>query len=80
MATPSAAAAHRTDSHCSSACLQIKQRTLPKSLSCGKTFRSQTALTKIDDVHHWLAELGKELAERVGEDRWASGLCSGSAQ
>ena len=53
--------------------MQIKQRTLPKSLSCGKTFRSQTALTKIDDVHHWLAELGKELAERVGEDRWASG-------
>eukprot|EP00891_Asterochloris_glomerata_P001049 jgi/Astpho2/1049/gw1.00017.35.1_t len=50
---------------------EIKQRTLPKSLSCGKTFRSQTALTKIDDVHHWLAELGKELAERVGEDRKA---------
>ena len=47
----------------------MKQRTLPKSISCGKTFRNHTALHTIDEVRHWLCELGKELEERVLEDR-----------
>ena len=53
-------------------CLQVKQRTLPKSISCGKTFRNHTALSSIDEVRHWLVELGKELEERVTEDRKAN--------
>ena len=52
--------------------MKVKQRTLPKSISCGKTFRNHTALHTIDDVHHWLGELGKELEERVLEDRKAN--------
>ena len=54
------------------ACLQVKQRTLPKSFSCGKTFRNHTALHIITDVHHWLLKLAKELDERVTEDRKAN--------
>lgn len=45
---------------------------MPKSISCGKTFRNHTALHTIDEVHHWLQELGKELEERVAEDRKAN--------
>lgn len=52
--------------------MQVKQRTLPKSISCGKTFRNHTALHTIDEVRHWLCELGKELEERVMEDRKAN--------
>jgi len=50
----------------------VKQRTLPKSISCGKTFRNHTALHTIDEVRHWLKELGQELEERVLEDRKAN--------
>lgn len=53
-------------------CLQVKQRTLPKSISCGKTFRDHTNLHSLDKVHYWLLELAKELEERVGEDRKAN--------
>ena len=35
--------------------MQVKQRTLPKSLSCGKTFRGASALHTFDAVHHWWA-------------------------
>jgi len=52
--------------------IQVKQRTLPKSISCGKTFRNHTALHSIDEVRHWLRELGQELEERVLEDRKAN--------
>ncbi|DBA89011.1 TPA: hypothetical protein ACH3X2_000227 [Trebouxia sp. C0005] len=51
---------------------EVKQRTLPKSISCGKTFRNHTALHTIDEVRHWLKELGQELEERVLEDRKAN--------
>jgi len=53
-------------------CWQVKQRTLPKSISCGKTFRNHTALHTIEEVRHWLKELGQELEERVLEDRKAN--------
>lgn len=51
---------------------EVKQRTLPKSISCGKTFRNHTALHTIEEVRHWLKELGQELEERVLEDRKAN--------
>lgn len=51
---------------------EVKQRTLPKSISCGKTFRNHTALHTIDEVRHWLGELAQELEERVAEDRKAN--------
>lgn len=51
----------------------MKQRTLPKSISCGKTFRDHTAIHTLEQVHHWLLELGKELEERVVEDRKVNG-------
>lgn len=50
----------------------MKQRTLPKSISCGKTFRNHTALHAIEEVRHWLGELAQELEERVVEDRKAN--------
>ena len=52
--------------------MQVKQRTLPKSISCGKTFRDHTSLHTLDKVHYWLLELAKELEERVIEDRKAN--------
>lgn len=45
---------------------------LPKSISCGKTFRNHTALRTIGEVQHWLFKLGEELEERVVEDRKAN--------
>ncbi|KAL3149821.1 hypothetical protein ABBQ38_013642 [Trebouxia sp. C0009 RCD-2024] len=51
---------------------EVKQRTLPKSISCGKTFRNHTALHAIEEVRHWLGELAQELEERVVEDRKAN--------
>lgn len=50
----------------------MKQRTLPKSISCGKTFRNHTALHTVEEVRHWLGELAQELEERVIEDRKAN--------
>ena len=50
-------------------CLQVKQRTLPKSISCSKTFQGNSALRKLPDVLKWLKELGRELEERVAVDR-----------
>ena len=52
--------------------MQVKQRTLPKSISCGKTFRNHTALHTVEEVRHWLGELAQELEERVTEDRKAN--------
>lgn len=49
--------------------LDVKPRTLPKSISCGKTFRGVTAITGLSAVHKWLQELGKELQERIEADR-----------
>lgn len=39
-------------------CLQVTERKLPKSLSCGKTFRGAQALRDMDSVAQWLLELG----------------------
>lgn len=49
--------------------LEVKPRTLPKSISCGKTFRGANAITGLSAVHKWLQELGKELQERIEADR-----------
>ena len=40
-----------------------------QSIGCGKTFRGASALRAFPAVHAWLGELGKELEERVAEDR-----------
>ena len=47
----------------------MKQRTLPKSISCGKTFQGVNKLKTLPEVHKWLVELGRELEERVTVDR-----------
>lgn len=49
--------------------VQVKERQLPQSISCGKTFRGHTALKAFSAVHKWLGELGCELEERVAADR-----------
>ena len=49
--------------------LKVKQRTLPKSISCGKTFQGPNKLRKLEEVLKWLKELGRELEERVAVDR-----------
>ncbi|KAK9862849.1 hypothetical protein WJX84_002605 [Apatococcus fuscideae] len=51
---------------------EVKPRTLPNSLSCGKTFRGAGALNNFPDVHHWLGQLGLELEERIQTDRAAN--------
>lgn len=48
---------------------EVKPRTLPKSISCGKTFRGVNVLTGLTAVHKWLLELGQELQERIEADR-----------
>jgi DNA polymerase eta len=47
----------------------VKPRMLPKSISCGKTFRGQNVLTGLTAVHKWLLQLGQELQERIEADR-----------
>ena len=47
----------------------MKPRKQPQSIGCGKTFRGASALKSSAAVHSWLLELGKELEERVAEDR-----------
>ena len=47
----------------------MKPRKQPQSIGCGKTFRGASALKSFPAVHTWLVELGKELEERVAEDR-----------
>ncbi len=47
----------------------MKERQLPKSISCGKTFRGHTALKDFAAVHKWLGELASELEERISADR-----------
>lgn len=49
--------------------MQVKPRKQPQSIGCGKTFRGASALRAFPTVHTWLGELGKELEERIGEDR-----------
>ena len=49
--------------------MQVKERQLPQSISCGKTFRGHTALMAFPAVHKWLGELGNELEERITADR-----------
>ncbi len=39
----------------------VRPRTLPKSLSAGKTFRGNHSLTALTAVHGWLCELAQEL-------------------
>jgi DNA polymerase eta len=48
---------------------EVKPRTLPKSISCGKTFRGASALTGLTAVHGWLQQLATELQERLEADR-----------
>ncbi len=48
---------------------EVEERRLVKSVSCGKTFRGQNALTDLDSVHTWLLELAAELEERLIEDK-----------
>jgi hypothetical protein len=48
---------------------EVKPRMLPKSISCGKTFRAQNVLTSLTAVHAWLLKLGQELQERIEADR-----------
>jgi hypothetical protein len=48
---------------------EVKPRTLPKSISCGKTFRGHSALTSLTAVHSWLQQLATELQERLEADR-----------
>ena len=52
--------------------LQVKQRTLPKSLSCGKTFTGPKTLHTLPPVLKWLGELGGELEDRIAADRDAN--------
>ncbi|KAK9812531.1 hypothetical protein WJX73_006603 [Symbiochloris irregularis] len=51
---------------------EVQQRTLPKSLSCGKTFQGPNTLRKLEPVLKWLGELGKELETRIATDRAAN--------
>ncbi|KAK9830086.1 hypothetical protein WJX72_009709 [[Myrmecia] bisecta] len=51
---------------------EVKQRTLPKSIGCSKTFRGGSALKSLDGVHRWLKELAHELEERIKADRAAN--------
>ncbi|GAB4815654.1 hypothetical protein N2152v2_002700 [Parachlorella kessleri] len=51
---------------------EVTERTLPKSLSCGKTFRGNHALVEVDSVHRWLLELAGELEERLATDQQAN--------
>ena len=60
---------HRQGSACPDNALQVKPRKQPQSIGCGKTFRGASALKAFPAVHTWLVELGKELEERVAEDR-----------
>lgn len=48
---------------------EVVPRTLPKSISCGKTFRGHNVLTGLTAVHEWLLQLGQELQERIEADR-----------
>ncbi|PRW58740.1 DNA polymerase eta isoform B [Chlorella sorokiniana] len=47
----------------------VQERTLPKSLNCGKTFRGRTSLRSMEAVHKWLLELAGELSERLEQER-----------
>ncbi|KAK9826753.1 hypothetical protein WJX81_005483 [Elliptochloris bilobata] len=51
---------------------EVKERRLPQSISCGKTFRGPTQLRTLAGVNKWLVELGKELEERLAADRAAN--------
>ncbi|KFM23101.1 DNA polymerase eta [Auxenochlorella protothecoides] len=53
---------------------EVVERRLPKSQSCGKTFRGRrSALADLNAVRHWLGVLGKELEERLAADREENG-------
>ena len=47
----------------------VKDRGVPLSIGCSKTFRGGLALRSIADVAHWLRELAGELEERLAEDK-----------
>eukprot|EP01052_Picozoa_sp_SAG31_P018618 SAG31_NODE_1325_length_8781_cov_5.940221_2_plen_334_part_00 len=62
----------------------VKDRVLPKSIGCGKTFSQdrwansdtttrQWMLTKMDEVQHWLGQLAAECYGRLAEDRLRHG-------
>lgn len=48
---------------------EVEERRLPKSVSCGKTFRGASALGDDASVHRWLLELAAELEERLAIDK-----------
>lgn len=48
---------------------EVEERKLPKSVSCGKTFRGANTITDLESVHSWLRELAGELEERLNADK-----------
>jgi len=46
----------------------VTQRTLPKSLGCGKTFRSHHTIRSLAEAERPLQQIADELAERVADD------------
>lgn len=48
---------------------EVEERKLPKSVSCGKTFRGANTITDLDSVYCWLRELAGELEERLNTDK-----------
>jgi DNA polymerase eta len=49
--------------------LGVEERRLPKSVSCGKTFRGPDALRDEAAVRRWLGALAAELVERLARER-----------
>ena len=49
--------------------MEVEERRLPKSISCGKTFRGKFGLSSIEAIHTWLLELAAELEERIAVDK-----------
>lgn len=46
----------------------MKDRVLPKSHGCSKTFPGRNALADLPSVRKWVAELAQELDERLEMD------------
>jgi hypothetical protein len=46
----------------------VKDRVLPKSHGCSKTFPGRNALADLPSVRKWVAELAQELDERLEMD------------
>jgi hypothetical protein len=51
----------------------VEERQLQKSISCGKTFRGNSAIVDLGTVRKWLTELATEIEERVAVDTETNG-------